>query len=133
MSAEPPIIRRGASHDTIWRLWSAAQVRRLVGLPAADLLLAVQTGAIGDLTPDDQGQVLAALAASGYRHVSPTMVKGRRRPLPFKGKGLPCRVPALVQPSRTRVWIALILAIATWGTSIGLSCAHLASHFEDVP
>lgn len=133
MSAEPPIIRRGASHDTIWRLWSAAQVRRLVGLSAADLLFAVQTGAIGDLTPDDQGQVLAALAASGYRHVSPTMVKGQRRPLLFKGKGLLCEAPASVRQSRIRVWLALALALATWGMSVALGCASLATHIEDAP
>lgn len=115
-----------------WWLWLAVQVKRLAALAAPELLFAVRTEAISDVTPDDQGQVLAALAAGGHSHVSPTMVK-QRRPLPFKGKGLSCEASALIQPSRTRVWIALILAVATWGTSIGLGCVHLASHIEDVP
>lgn len=133
MSDKPAIIRRGASHDTIWRLWSAAQVKRLAALSPADLLFSVQTGAIADLTPDDQGQVLAALAASGYGHISPTVARGQRRPLPFKGAGLPCEAPTNVRPPRIRFWLALALAVATWGTSIGLGYAGLASHTEDVP
>ena len=135
MSDEPRIIRRGASHDTIWRLWSTAQVKRLAALSPADLLFSVQTGAIADLTPDDQGQVLAALAASGYSHAGPAVTTRlpRRRPLPFKGAGLPCEAPTVVRPPRIRLWLALALAVATWGTSIGLGYAGLASHTEDVP
>ena len=51
----------------------------------------------------------------------------------FKGKGLPCEAPASVRLSRTRVWFALALALATWGTSVALGGASLATHFEDAP
>ena len=127
MSDEPRIIRRGASHDTIWRLWSAAQVRRLVGLSSADLLFSVQTGAIGDLTPDDQGQVLAALAASGYSHAGPAVTTRlpRRKPLPFKGLGLPCKARPLVQHHRIRIGFAVALAVAAWGAALALGYADL--------
>ncbi len=87
-------------NEAAWKDWSAKNRERLVALPRAALLTAVQLGALDNLTPEDAKVVLSDLA--GFESSLPKirlMKNGRikttlttgRTPDPFTGRGLQIR------------------------------------------
>ncbi|MCW6511324.1 hypothetical protein [Lichenifustis flavocetrariae] len=104
---------------------------RLIALPTGELILAVQTGGLTDLTEDDKAKVLQHLARQGV--AAPKFAaasSGTRKPRSIKGKGLPCgprqrgpgrRILALKTLSIIAVigWLTIIIVDYLWILSPG--------------
>ncbi len=126
------------SHEAAWRTWSASERARLLNLPRAELLLAVQTGALDNLIKEDAQAVLSALA--GFKTALPavrvenrmikTVRNSGRRPAPFTCKGLAIgpriTVPMLLQ--RHAGVVALVSAGMMWALAFFLGNHWLLQH-----
>jgi hypothetical protein len=129
-AATYPVIRRGASPETIRRLRSAAEVNRLKALPTAELAGAVATEAMADLTDDDKRQVMDLLIAHGHTpHVDAFAPGARplRKPVAMTGNGLPCRPGVPPRNPRIPVWIVGALAVVVWVVVVWQGYGHIDS------
>jgi len=126
------------SHEEAWRAWSAGERARLLSLPRAELLLAVQTGALDNLVEEDAKTVLAALA--GFKSVLPsvrvenhmirTIRPTGRRPALFTGNGLAIgpRITVLMVLRRHAGVNALTTAGLMWAMIFALGNHWLFQH-----
>lgn len=125
-------------HQEAWRAWSSGERTRLLALPRTDLLLAVQTGALDNLTQADANAVLATLA--DVKSALPTVQRdgekvktvrpAGRQPQPLTCNGLPIG-PKITVPmvlKRQAGILATASALLLWALVLALGNHWLLQH-----
>lgn len=126
------------SHEAAWQAWSIAERGRLLALPRGELLLAVQTGALENLRPEDAQAVLSSLA--GFKSGLPAVLDGNRkirtihatgrRPDPFSCRGLPIgpKITILMRLKQHIGLVTIAIALLLWVLIFSLGNHWLVLH-----